>query len=572
MHGNYQGGIWIANAPNDPSIDPSAPVPQDTVAHGNFVAFNRFNGQFFFQGTINTNAAYNYLSGAQGATVNGAVTTAIRVVSATNTSVYENTVSEVGSRVFIDDQGGPATTGAVFFRNRFLRGTNVPNPPQTDGRNGVTYALTPSTWDGGSFLGGNHWSDHSAASGNPDPNHPYTAFIGNSGAGPNIDRFPFSSETLQLTPAIPHSVTVYEPAAGSVMAAGTQKTVRWVGRGCALVNIYHGAGGNLSLIAQAYPNTGTFMWGVPAVGLASNYFIRIVCTDSNGITLGPFGDSPQFTIASSNLVLMAPGRAARVANGATLRVAWRKAAFITNVNVFVKLDNGSETSFGPFSGTFGDVVLPGSVSNSNQVKIRIQNTGSAGDQDSVDGSFMVRGSGAFTTSLSGLLQIGSIRPIEWVGPSNSYTVDLDLIGGVTMPIVRNLPDFGNYTWFVPDAPSTNTSIRVTFKDANGNSLGSQVTSGSFAISRNSGLASAVERRDMDGDAKSELMVFRPSSGSWHVRYSSTGSAGYFQWGLTDDIPMSADFDGDGQLDLTVYRPSTGQWFIRYSSLGYAGSV
>ncbi len=551
VHGNYQGGIWIANAPNDATIHPSAPVPQDTTAHANFVAFNRFNGQFFFQGTINSNAAYNYLSGAQGGTVNGQVTTAIRVQSATNTSVYENMISEVGSRVFIDDQGGAATTGAVFFRNKFLKGTNVPNPPQTDGRNGVTYALTPSTWDGGSFLGGNHWSDHAAANGNPDPSHPYTAFIGNSGGGPNIDRYPFSSETLEMSP-IPNSVTVYEPALGSVLAAGTKKTIRWVGRGCALVDIYYGVGGSLTLIAQGYPNTGTFIWGVPAVTVGPNYFVRVVCANSNGGGLGLFADGP------------------------TVRVAWKKAASIANVNVFVKSGTGAETAFGPFAGTFGDIVLPGSVSNSSQVKIRIQNASSAQDQDSVDGTFMVRGAaGVITTVLSPQMQVGSIRPLEWVGPSNSYTVDLDLVGGVTASIVRNLPDFGNYTWFVPDTPAAGVTLRLTFKDANGNSLGSQVTSGTFGISRNAPNGSPLSggpRRDFDADSKAEIFVYRPSNGSWLVRYSSLGystsTIGNFQWGVSGDQPIVADFDGDGRTDLTAYRPSNGTWYIRFSSFGY----
>jgi hypothetical protein len=35
--------------------------------------------------------------------------------------------------------------------------------------------------------------------------------------------------------------------------------------------------------------------------------------------------------------------------------------------------------------------------------------------------------------------------------------------------------------------------------------------------------------------------------------------------------MTADFDGDQKTDLCVYRPSTGEWFIRYSSLDYSVS-
>ena len=93
VHGNPGGTVWIANVPDDATIGPSAPVPQDTTVHGNYVFFNRLNAQLFLQGTIDTNAAFNYLSGALGSTVNGNATVAVRIQSATTTNVYENTVS-----------------------------------------------------------------------------------------------------------------------------------------------------------------------------------------------------------------------------------------------------------------------------------------------------------------------------------------------------------------------------------------------------------------------------------------------------------------------------------------------
>jgi hypothetical protein len=75
--------------------------------------------------------------------------------------------------------------------------------------------------------------------------------------------------------------------------------------------------------------------------------------------------------------------------------------------------------------------------------------------------------------------------------------------------------------------------------------------------------------DYDGDGKADLGVYRPSGGTWHVRYSSQNysyaGATQYQWGVGGDQPLQADFDGDGKGDLAIYRPSTGEWLVRYSS-------
>jgi hypothetical protein len=82
--------------------------------------------------------------------------------------------------------------------------------------------------------------------------------------------------------------------------------------------------------------------------------------------------------------------------------------------------------------------------------------------------------------------------------------------------------------------------------------------------------------DYDGDARADLMVFRPSTSTWYGRYSSI-NYGYAtwtanQWGLQGDVPLAADFDGDGKQDLVVYRPSIGTWFVLFSSSGYSYST
>src|SRR6266481_3006545 len=55
--------------------------------------------------------------------------------------------------------------------------------------------------------------------------------------------------------------------------------------------------------------------------------------------------------------------------------------------------------------------------------------------------------------------------------------------------------------------------------------------------------------DFDGDGKTDIAVFRPSTGGWYIIPSSNPSVPIGEeWGGQGDVPVPGDYDGDGKTD------------------------
>jgi hypothetical protein len=90
--------------------------------------------------------------------------------------------------------------------------------------------------------------------------------------------------------------------------------------------------------------------------------------------------------------------------------------------------------------------------------------------------------------------------------------------------------------------------------------------------------------DYDGDARTDLAVWRPADGTWHWIRSSSKTVGntagatsaQTQWGASGDIPQPADYDGDKIMDFAVFRsnPDAAQnfWYIRNSQTSTLSAI
>jgi hypothetical protein len=73
--------------------------------------------------------------------------------------------------------------------------------------------------------------------------------------------------------------------------------------------------------------------------------------------------------------------------------------------------------------------------------------------------------------------------------------------------------------------------------------------------------------DWNGDGKTEIGIFRPSSGTWYLDFNGDGLFDNcvvdkcISWGGAGDTPVVGDWSGDLKTKIGIFRPSNGTWYL-----------
>jgi parallel beta-helix repeat protein len=465
---NPQGGIFVNG---DPSGDAGC-APNCVAANYNFVQQNYLynhpaNGGVTTKLSTNDDVGFNFIAGSPSQISQPIAGLVIQ--GSSGEKLYSNVIRNLLEGEYID----AATTSGSLYLNRHLNAS-------------VHYSLSPTgmQWDSGStVLGGNFYSDFTSANGNPSSGStPYTNILQDTSGHRGLyeDRYPYQSETLGKT----YGITMKLPAAGTSLAAGTFKTISWISQGCVFVDLtLYNSANSATAIVTNYADYGFYRWTVPAVTPGA-YTVKATCKDSLLNATSATATSPVFNIATSDLTLLSPQRSLMVDSGAAIQVSWSKSANVTSsVDVYLRYGDSQAYTLqqGGVTADFATLTLS-SPAPSNRVNVKIVSGSFA---DSTDGWFAVRSSsnGQFTSppAAGGTFYVGTPYPLEWISPTGTDYVNIDLLGGATKNIATNLADFGRFLALIPDAQGASMTFQLTFFNSSGTNLGTAVSPASAIV-------------------------------------------------------------------------------------------
>jgi IPT/TIG domain/FG-GAP-like repeat len=192
------------------------------------------------------------------------------------------------------------------------------------------------------------------------------------------------------------------------------------------------------------------------------------------------------------------------------------------------------------------------------------------------GSTLTPDSGSLTTTSANDLLVGANTVTRTTtGPGTGYTSRVITAGAGDIYEDRIVTSVGSYNATATVTAGSWVMQLAAFRAATVMVSGSSMTSmASLAAAPAPVADDSTRASDYDGDSKSDLAVFTPSTGKWAMLQSSSNYMNSFMLtlGTSSDVPVPGDYDGDGKADAAVYTPSTGKWTVAKSSSAYTSNL
>jgi hypothetical protein len=345
------------------------------------------------------------------------------------------------------------------------------------------------------------------------------------------------------------------PALEADWPQGSAQTIRWSGvvdTGKVRIDLYKGTVFK-GTIALAAPNSGAFVWTVPALlATGSDYRVKVSWTGNPAIN--DFSDS--FSVsATTGPIVVTPE--ATVAQGEVQTIAWTGVPTAGKVKLLLYKNNVLRSTIAasaPNTGTY-DWVVPGTLATAADYTVQVVWLSNLAVKGTSDPFAVTATAGPIvvTPSAASVAQ-GEVQTITWTGVPETGNVKLLLYKNNVLrsTIAASTPNHGSYEWVVTGTltAATDYTVEVVWLS----NLSVKGRSDSFAVTATAGpvVVTAGVPSVAQGEVQSITWTGLPATGNVKLLLckagvlkativASTKNLGSYDWVVPGTLAAADDY-------------------------------